>query len=124
MLTEMPHDRTTRRPGARGSGKQRPVRVETMTTPDPTPPVWQDRADEAARSVTSHFGRKLLFLPRTHLGAVQWDGSPTPGPAAFLAGPAASVARPWHYWWQAHYVDCLVDAGLREFRNGGKPARF
>ncbi|MDK6382953.1 hypothetical protein QP127_24265, partial [Citrobacter freundii] len=20
----------------------------------------------------------------------------------------------WHYWWQAHYLDCLVDAALRK----------
>jgi predicted alpha-1,6-mannanase (GH76 family) len=25
--------------------------------------------------------------------------------------------RPWHYWWQAHYVDALVDASMRAFRS-------
>lgn len=32
------------------------------------------------------------------------------------------LSSPWHYWWQAHYVDCLVDAGLRELGNGATPA--
>jgi predicted alpha-1,6-mannanase (GH76 family) len=25
---------------------------------------------------------------------------------------------PWHYWWQAHYLDAVVDAGLRCLRGG------
>ncbi|MCP1412449.1 glycoside hydrolase family 76 protein [Paenarthrobacter sp. A20] len=64
---------------------------------------WAERADHAARSVTRNFGRRLLFLPGTHLGAV-----------SIPAKAARSVFGPWHYWWQAHYVDCLVDAGRRE----------
>jgi predicted alpha-1,6-mannanase (GH76 family) len=89
-----------------------------MTLPDTTPAPgnrepadWQDRANQAARSVTSHFGRRLLFLPGTHLGAVRW-------PSKRLQ----SLVGPWHYWWQAHYVDCLVDAGRRELGVGGTPA--
>ncbi|BCW52430.1 glycoside hydrolase family 76 protein [Arthrobacter sp. StoSoilB13] len=65
--------------------------------------VWAIRADEAARSVTHAFGRRLLFLPGTHIGAVSIP------PRRFR-----SVFNPWHYWWQAHYVDCLVDTGRRE----------
>ncbi|WP_416418090.1 glycoside hydrolase family 76 protein [Paenarthrobacter aromaticivorans] len=65
--------------------------------------VWAIRADEAARSVTRLFGRRLLFLPGTHIGAVS---IPSRG--------IRSLFGPWHYWWQAHYVDCLVDTGRRE----------
>ncbi len=72
---------------------------------------WQDRANTAARSVTELFGRRLLFLPGTHLAAVQW-------PSKHLK----NLLHPWHYWWQAHYVDCLVDAGRRELGNGATPA--
>jgi predicted alpha-1,6-mannanase (GH76 family) len=89
-----------------------------MTAPDTTPapgnrePVdWQDRANQAARSATSRFGQRLLFLPGTHLGAVTWPSS-----------RFKNLLRPWHYWWQAHYVDCLVDAGRRELGNGATPA--
>lgn len=89
-----------------------------MTPPDTSPapsnaaPVdWQARANEAARSVTSRFGRRLLFLPGTHLAAVLWPSN-----------RLKNLFRPWHYWWQAHYVDCLVDTGRRELGNGATPA--
>ena len=59
------------------------------------------RADTAAQSVTTAFGGPLFGIPGTHLGAVR---APQPLPRG---------AGPWHYWWQAHYVDLLVDAGLR-----------
>ncbi|WP_323960212.1 glycosyl hydrolase [Arthrobacter sp. JZ12] len=60
------------------------------------------RAAAAAESVTAAFGRRLLGLPGTHLGAVRLP-HPTRGP--------------WHYWWQAHYLDCLLDAAERESAN-------
>lgn len=88
-----------------------------MTTPEAEPIDWQDRANAAARSVTALFGRRLLFLPGTHLAAVRW-------PSQRLK----NILQPWHYWWQAHYVDCLVDAGGRElaagtaFDGGGRPS--
>ncbi|TQJ39640.1 putative alpha-1,6-mannanase (GH76 family) [Arthrobacter sp. SLBN-112] len=110
--------------------------------------AWQDRADHAAQSVTALFGRKLLFLPGTHLGAVLWQGRRTAGQERPGAGqvqeppgqepgggrwgwllaalrrvrPAAALVLPWHYWWQAHYVDCLVDTGRRELGGGATPA--
>ncbi|MET4618780.1 putative alpha-1,6-mannanase (GH76 family) [Arthrobacter sp. 2762] len=65
--------------------------------------AWAIRADETARSITRLFGRRLLFLPGTHIGAVS---IPSRG--------IRSLLGPWHYWWQAHYVDCLVDTGRRE----------
>ncbi|NJC21153.1 putative alpha-1,6-mannanase (GH76 family) [Arthrobacter pigmenti] len=60
------------------------------------------RASAAAGSVTSAFGHRLLGLPGTHLGAVR-----VPKP----------IGGPWHYWWQAHYLDCLLDAAEREGNN-------
>ncbi len=88
-----------------------------MTFADPSSPVdWQERANAAARSVTALFGRKLFFLPTTHLGSVKW---PAPAGRHALKG---KLLQPWHYWWQAHYVDCLVDTGRRELGNGAKPA--
>jgi predicted alpha-1,6-mannanase (GH76 family) len=90
--------------------------VETMTSSSATDPAWQGRADHAAHSVTALFGRKLLFLPGTHLAAVAWNpGQPAGTWQAALQrlGSLAGLQFPWHYWWQAHYVDCLVDAGRR-----------
>ncbi|NYD78669.1 glycoside hydrolase family 76 protein [Arthrobacter cupressi] len=67
------------------------------------------RADTAARSVTRAFGKRLLFLPGTHLGA-----------SVRPQNPLRALLEPWNYWWQAHYVDCLVDTGRRELAAGVK----
>jgi predicted alpha-1,6-mannanase (GH76 family) len=75
---------------------------------------WAGRATEAARSVTRMFGQRLFFLPGTHLAAT-----------ARPAGWFGNLAGPWHYWWQAHYLDCLVDTGRRELGAAGQaPAPF
>jgi predicted alpha-1,6-mannanase (GH76 family) len=77
-------------------------------------PNWSFRADEAARSVTRLFGQRLFFLPGTHIAAISRP-----------SGRLKNLAQPWHYWWQAHYVDCLVDTGRREFdAEGHNPAKF
>jgi predicted alpha-1,6-mannanase (GH76 family) len=75
-----------------------------------TAPNWSFRADEAARSVTRLFGQRLFFLPGTHIAAIVRP-----------SGRVKNLARPWHYWWQAHYVDCLVDTGRRELGTEGRP---
>ncbi|MBX7444123.1 MULTISPECIES: glycoside hydrolase family 76 protein [unclassified Arthrobacter] len=114
-----------------------------MSTSSPAFTDWPDRANHAAQSVTALFGRKLLFLPGTHLGAVLWQGKHPAGQGKPPAGqesepdgrprdrwlaalrrarPAAGLVLPWHYWWQAHYVDCLVDTGMRELGGGATPA--
>ncbi|WP_458113204.1 glycosyl hydrolase [Arthrobacter sp. R1-13] len=84
-----------------------------MSDPNAPPPpyakdsvrdsLWASRADEAARSVIRMFGHRVCFLPGTHLAAVQRPSGRLPSPT-----------KPWHYWWQAHYLDCLVDTGSRE----------
>jgi predicted alpha-1,6-mannanase (GH76 family) len=74
-------------------------------------PNWSFRADEAARSVTRLFGQRLFFLPGTHIAAIVRP-----------SGRLKNLVRPWHYWWQAQYLDCLVDAGRRELGGDGQPA--
>lgn len=64
-----------------------------------------ERARTAAAAVNAGFGHRLLALPPTWIGAVVSPRRRLPAPW-----------RPWHYWWQAHYLDCLVDAGRREWR--------
>ncbi|WP_426975939.1 glycoside hydrolase family 76 protein [Pseudarthrobacter sp. O4] len=76
----------------------------------PAAPNWSFRADEAARSVTRLFGQRLFFLPGTHIAAIVRP-----------SGRLKNLARPWHYWWQAHYVDALVDTGRRELGSAGHP---
>ena len=81
------------------------------------PTDWAARADDAARTVTSMFGQRLLFLPGTHIAAVVRPSS-----------QLRILLPPWHYWWQAHYLDCLVDTGRRElersrrFDGDGRPS--
>ncbi|MFE4543272.1 glycoside hydrolase family 76 protein [Arthrobacter sp. NPDC056727] len=72
--------------------------------------AWGERADEAARSVTHLFGQRLFFLPGTHIAATLRP-----------SGRVGNLRRPWHYWWQAHYLDCLVDTGFRELGKAGQP---
>lgn len=61
------------------------------------------RAAKAAHSVDHLFGSRALGIPGTYLGAV--------------AFPHPRVG-PWHYWWQAHLLDALIDAAARERRAG------
>jgi predicted alpha-1,6-mannanase (GH76 family) len=70
-----------------------------------------DRAAEAERSVSALFAGRLARMPWTHLARVV---HPAPGGSR----PLGSLRGEWHYWWQAHYLDAIVDAGLRGLRTG------
>jgi predicted alpha-1,6-mannanase (GH76 family) len=63
------------------------------------------RAAEAEASVTGLFAGRLLGVPWTHLARVEYP-------------PRGRADAHWNYWWQAHYLDCVVDAGLRALRLG------
>lgn len=65
----------------------------------------RERAALAARSVQSLFGERLFGMPGTWIGAVEF-----PHPTQF--------STKWHYWWQAHLLDALVDAADRETASG------
>jgi predicted alpha-1,6-mannanase (GH76 family) len=69
------------------------------------------RADEAQRSVQLLFSRPLAGLPATTLARVR-------APAGRGDGSLGGLRGPWHYWWQAHHLDAVVDAGLRRLRAG------
>jgi predicted alpha-1,6-mannanase (GH76 family) len=63
---------------------------------------WSERADIAERAIVRRHLRRLAgVLPGTRIGRVRW---PRRRPAPL---------GPWHYWWQAHLLDCLIDAQLR-----------
>jgi predicted alpha-1,6-mannanase (GH76 family) len=66
------------------------------------PQVWQQRAGAAEAAVLGRHLRRVLSLPDTSLGVVSWPAAP--GHRLFLR---------WHLWWQAHLLDCAVDAWLR-----------
>lgn len=65
--------------------------------------LWANRAASAEAAVTKRHLKRLWGIPGTQLGVVAW--------------PSARRYRlfgVWHYWWQAHLLDCLVDAQLRD----------
>jgi predicted alpha-1,6-mannanase (GH76 family) len=67
--------------------------------------LWANRAASSEAAVAQRHLKRLWALPGTQLGVVAW--------------PAARRDRlfgTWHYWWQAHLLDCLVDAQLRDPR--------
>jgi predicted alpha-1,6-mannanase (GH76 family) len=64
---------------------------------------WANRAASAEAAVAKRHLKRLWGLPGTQLGVVAW--------------PAAGKYRrfgTWHYWWQAHLLDNLVDAQVRD----------
>jgi len=65
--------------------------------------VWVNRAVSAEAAVAGRHLKRLWALPGTQLGVVAWP----PARRDRLFGS-------WHYWWQAHLLDCLVDAELRD----------
>ncbi|MBH0778107.1 glycoside hydrolase family 76 protein [Nocardia bovistercoris] len=66
------------------------------------PAVWSERADMAESAVITRHLRALWALPGTELGVVGWP-----------ATRRERVFGSWHYWWQAHLIDCAVDAANR-----------
>ncbi|MGO8767306.1 glycoside hydrolase family 76 protein, partial [Mycobacterium sp.] len=65
--------------------------------------VWLNRAVSAEAAVTGRHLRRLWALPGTQLGVVAW---PPARRDRWFGG--------WHDWWQAHLLDCLVDAEQRD----------
>ncbi|MFN2534485.1 MAG: glycoside hydrolase family 76 protein [Pseudonocardiaceae bacterium] len=59
--------------------------------------AWAGRAAAAERAVHTRNIFQLPGLLDTRLGRVSWPGH----------------SLQWHYWWQAHLVDCLIDAYQR-----------
>jgi predicted alpha-1,6-mannanase (GH76 family) len=64
---------------------------------------WAQRAAAAEHAVLGRSLRRVWAVPGTALGVNSWP--PTAAHRLFLG---------WNYWWQAHLLDCLVDAQLRE----------
>lgn len=63
---------------------------------------WAARAELAERAVRTRHLRPLWLVPGTLLAVPGWP-----------ATAAQRLFGPWNYWWQAHVLDCLVDAYVR-----------
>lgn len=66
-----------------------------------------ERAELAARSVVRLFGKRAFGVPNTLFGAAQAPENRT----------LSTRFTQWHYWWQAHFLDCAIDASLRAHRH-------
>ncbi len=62
-----------------------------------------ERAAAAERAVLDRSVRRLWCLPGTRLAVNSWP--PTLLHRLYLG---------WNYWWQAHLLDCVVDAAVRD----------
>ncbi|MFD7656841.1 glycoside hydrolase family 76 protein [Actinosynnema sp. NPDC059797] len=70
------------------------------------PKLLATRAAVAERAVESRHLRRVWGLPGTALGVVSWP-----------AGPRDRLHVRFNYWWQAHLLDCVLDAQLRSPRD-------
>ncbi|MCP1387614.1 glycoside hydrolase family 76 [Corynebacterium sp. TA-R-1] len=66
------------------------------------PETWSHRADLAASAIDERHASRLWGIPKTNLAMATWP-----------PGTKDKVFLHWHYWWQAQYLDCQVDAALR-----------
>jgi predicted alpha-1,6-mannanase (GH76 family) len=65
--------------------------------------VWANRAATAETAIAKRYLKRLWALPGTQLGVVAWPSD-----------RKDRLFVTWHYWWQAHLLDCLVDAQPRD----------
>jgi len=68
---------------------------------------WSNRAASAEAAIATRHLRRLWQLPGTRLGVVGWPSTRTD-----------RMFGTWHYWWQAHLLDTLVDAQMRDPQDG------
>ncbi|HUO41225.1 MAG TPA: glycoside hydrolase family 76 protein [Mycobacterium sp.] len=66
---------------------------------------WSNNAASAEAAIAARHFAPLWHLPATQLGVCGWPS--TPNERRFGS---------WNYWWQAHLLDCLVDAQVRDPR--------
>ncbi len=88
----------------KGSAVPRPPAVRARTGREAVAPatLWSERADMAESAIISRHLRALWALPGTELGVVGWP-----------ATKRERVFGGWHYWWQAHLIECAIDAANR-----------
>lgn len=90
--------------------------ASTDAPPEPDAAYWHGRALAAGHDLHARFGHRLMGLPGTWIGALHaLPNEPAP----------RGNARPWsewHYWWQAHYLDAIIDAAFNRLQEGDRSA--
>lgn len=80
-----------------------------MARPDRDP--WGQRSAEAEAVVLHRFVGRYRWFPGTLLGRTVASAGQV------VDGVAVDASTPFHYWWQAHLLDALVDSGWRRHRS-------
>lgn len=70
------------------------------------------RAADAETMVLGRFVGRFLHIPTTRMARTT---APLHGVDPVVH---VSLSTPFHYWWQAHLLDAIVDGGQRRLRNG------
>lgn len=112
------------------SAEHDPVRSEPTAHPVN---YWANLAQSASLDVNLRFGHHLMRLPGTWIGSLHAPvGTPesTLAPAAVTGSGTSlkhkitrAVRMPlteWHYWWQAHYLDAILDDGFHQLERGSR----
>ncbi|ALV47166.1 hypothetical protein MB46_18400 [Arthrobacter alpinus] len=80
--------------------------------------TWAALAAEAGADVNTRFGHRLMGIPGTWIGALEAGAAEDPN-AQRPSGRRRQTdtrQRPWsqwHYWWQSHYLDSIIDAAFQ-----------
>ncbi len=77
------------------------VMITQEASPGPDRPA--QRADQAEQAIVQRYVRTFWGEPQLQLGTLYW-------PASLLE---QMLLGRWCYWWQAHLLDCAVDAAHR-----------
>jgi predicted alpha-1,6-mannanase (GH76 family) len=64
---------------------------------------WANRAASAEAAIAARHFARVWATPGTQLGVVAWPSE-----------RRDRLFASWNYWWQAHLLDCLVDAQVRD----------
>lgn len=70
--------------------------------------------------MNARFGHPLMNLPGTWIGALATVAVGDQPHQPIQPHTRPTPWSPWHYWWQAHYLDAMVDAGFLAVARGDR----
>lgn len=84
---------------------------------------WAALAAAAGADVNARFGHRLMGVPGTWIGALAADTPDGPESQRTSRRRARTDTRQrpwteWHYWWQSHYLDSIIDGACHALSHG------
>lgn len=77
---------------------------------------WEQLGIEALNEIHQRFGHRLLGIPYTWIASPAASAKTTKVHTQRAGISSILPAAEWHYWWQAHYLDAICDAGFHLIR--------